>query len=296
MNNTIKLSNDELRLMQLNELELLVEVDRICRKNNIKYSLDGGTLLGAIRHKGFIPWDDDADVVFTRKEYEKFYEACKRDLNQERYFFQDYRTDSQYRWGYGKLRHLKTEFIRSGQEHMMYRTGVCIDLFPDDNIPDGWLARRMNYVKFYLIRKALYSELGMIEAPNFLLRLGYKIIHNIPRDYLFKIVEKEIQKHSNEKTEMICHLLFPTPGLHNKYGIKSSFLNEYEEKEFEGMMFYVTKQWDAYLKCLYNDYTVLPPIEKRTGPAYPSKLELSQTTLEEIQIRYNNDNNKYRQL
>lgn len=78
MNEIINLSEKELRNLQLIELEMLIEVDRICRKNNIKYSLDGGTLLGAIRHKGFIPWDDDLDVMFTHVEYENFIRLAKR--------------------------------------------------------------------------------------------------------------------------------------------------------------------------------------------------------------------------
>lgn len=78
MNTIVKLSDEQHRNLQLNELELIVEVDRICRKYNINYSLDGGTLLGAVRHKGFVPWDEDADVIFTRHEYAKFYRACKK--------------------------------------------------------------------------------------------------------------------------------------------------------------------------------------------------------------------------
>ena len=76
-NNIVKLNNEQLRLLQLNELAMLIEVDRICRKNNIKYTLAGGTMLGAVRHKGFIPWDDDMDIGMTRDNLTKFIKYAK---------------------------------------------------------------------------------------------------------------------------------------------------------------------------------------------------------------------------
>ena len=110
----IELSGHNLRRLQLNLLEMLIEIDRICRKYQIQYSLDGGTLLGAVRHGGFIPWDDDIDVIMRRSEYRKFYRACQKDLDSSRFFLQEYRTDRHYRWGYEKLRRRDTEFIRLG--------------------------------------------------------------------------------------------------------------------------------------------------------------------------------------
>lgn len=97
------LNSEEHRKLQLIELELLEEVDRICDKYNIQYILDSGSLLGAVRHKGFIPWDDDADISMTRSEYEKFCKVCTEELKGSNFFFQNDNTDKYYRWGYGKL-------------------------------------------------------------------------------------------------------------------------------------------------------------------------------------------------
>lgn len=106
----IELDATTLRKLQMTELEMLKEVDRICRKYDIKYSLDGGTLLGAIRHNGFIPWDDDADVVMLRPEYIRFYKACKKELDKDKFFLQDFRTDLDYRWGYSKCAEMEQSF------------------------------------------------------------------------------------------------------------------------------------------------------------------------------------------
>ncbi len=109
---------------------MLIEIDRICRENDIAYYLDGGTLLGAIRHDGFIPWDDDADIVMTRAEYGKFFKACQAGaLDTDRFFLQDYTTDPEYRWGYAKLRRNGSEFLRKGQAHVKLNQSVIMDIF-----------------------------------------------------------------------------------------------------------------------------------------------------------------------
>ena len=278
-------TKDFLRELQLTELEIAVEVDRICHKHGIRYSLDGGTLLGAIRHKGFIPWDDDMDIVFTRAEYEKFFLACQKDLDQDRFFLQEYRTDHYYRWGYAKMRRKETEFIRLGQEHMQYRTGVAIDLFVLDHVPDSIFARQAHFAVNYAIRKILYSELGKKAAPTAEEKMWYKLLNLIPKDVCFWL-RNAISGIMNERqTELVAHLLYPYPKS-CQYGIPMDIFAEYEERPFEGMMFSVVKEYDKYLTLLYGDYMTLPPEEKRETHNPASNIQLLPITLKQVQKGY----------
>lgn len=286
MSERVILSPEELRNLQLLELEMLVEVDRICRKYEIEYSLDGGTLLGAVRHKGFIPWDDDADIIFTRHEYAKFCKACKKELDTERFFLQDYQTDENYRWGFAKLRRNGTELVRRGQEHMSYRTGVYIDIFVVDHVPDGPLARKLFYGYNFCIRKVLYSELGMVAEKRAGMRLFYRILYKIPRNTMFHMRNCMAAKCNRKETELVSHLLYPYPSKETKYGMPSACFKEYCDIEYEGMMLRGFVDYDRYLNLLYHDYMTLPPVEKRHHKAgEASSIKLMDITLEEIQER-----------
>lgn len=293
MSEPITLSTEELRNLQLVELEMLVEVDRICRKNKITYTLDGGTLLGAVRHKGFIPWDDDADIVFPRHEYAKFYRACKKDLDTERFFLQEYRTDPHYRWGYAKLRRKGTQYVRFGQEHMKYHSGIYIDLFPLDHVPDPYVLRRIFYSVNFAIRKILYSELGKTAEKKRFMRAWYSILNKIPRDFVFHIRNHMAALCNRKKTELAAHTMYPNPGPTCKYGMPASCYDHYMEMEFEGMDFMAISDYDRFLRLSYGDYMQLPPENERMGHADASHIELIDITLDEIQERYKHENCKY---
>lgn len=100
----IKLTDKELRRLQLTQTEMLKEIHRICVKNNIKYIMDAGTLLGAVRHGKFIPWDDDIDIRILRSEYKKLCEALENDLDENKFFFQNYESDKNYLWFYSRIK------------------------------------------------------------------------------------------------------------------------------------------------------------------------------------------------
>ena len=287
MNPIIELTTNELRQLQLIELEMLIEVDRICRKCGIKYTLDGGTLIGAVRHNGFIPWDDDLDVTFVHEEYEKFYEACKTELDTERFFFQDYRTDPYYRWGYGKLRRKNTEYMKFGQQMLKQRTGICIDIFDFEYLPDDQKERKRHMQKMFCIRKTLYSAMGRKNEKSPLMRAWYSLLYLIPKNLIFKVKNKICGRYNRIRSQNVLCMMWPTSTVPNGY--PRSLFNEYIDIEFEGMRFMVAKGYETILKMHYGDYMTLPPESERRGVMDAVQLSFVSVTYEDLQKRYENN-------
>lgn len=265
------LSDIELKQVQDIQKELISEVKRICSKCNIHFVMVGGTMLGAIRHKGYIPWDDDADIGFLRTEYEKFREACKTELNHEKYYMQDLRDTAGYRWGYGKLRRKNTEFIRLNQEFMPYEQGISIDLMPFDNVPDGWLARRVHFFRCFVFRKLLWSEVGSRAEKNIWVRRIYQLLRQIPMKLILKSYQRFIDDGQKRRTRLVRILTFPTPK--GVYGYERKWYTQLGMYQFDDMMLPGARDFDGYLKVKYGNYMDLPPAEKRKTHAV-SKLKL----------------------
>ena len=257
----IQLDKDTLRRLQLIELEMLVEVDRICQKCGIKYNIIAGTLLGSVRHKGFIPWDDDADVALLRPEYEKFRVACEKELDTSRFCFQDHRNTPGYRWGYGKIRRKGTLFLREHQEHMPYDQGVFIDIFPLDNVPDNYFMRLIHNFHCFCIRKILWSEVGRIADKNWFIRKWYSLLSHIPLKNVFSYFECFAKNGNKIKSQYVRILLFPTPN--DTYGYKRCWYEESTYMDFEGKKFLGIKDFAEYLTFKFGNYMELPPIEAR---------------------------------
>ena len=254
------ISSDELRAVQLTQLELLREVDRICRKLGIRYQIIAGTLLGAVRHGGFIPWDDDADVAFLRDEYEKFRAACEIDLDMSRFHFQDHGNTPGYRWGYGKLRRKDTEFIRLDQEHMPYEQGICIDIFPIDNVPNNKILRKIHCFKCFLYRKTFWSEVGRREAKG-ITRFVYAALRKIPASRLYQSFDRFVEKSNRHESEWARILTYPTPT--KDHGYPRQWARKTAEYTFEGVNLYGVAEYDEYLRFKYGNYMTLPPENER---------------------------------
>jgi lipopolysaccharide cholinephosphotransferase len=257
----IELTKQQLRKLQMIQLEMLIEVDRICKKCEIKYNIIAGTLLGAVRHGGYIPWDDDADVAFLRPEYEKFRKACKTELDKDRFYFQDHRNTKGYRWGYGKIRRKNTLFLRENQEHMPYEQGIFIDIFPLDGVPDNYLARSLKNFECFCIRKILWSKVGKIAEKNFWKRQIYKLFDKIPEQKIFEYYHRMIWCCNKKKTRMVRILMFPTPN--NEWGYYRCWYENSTDIEFEEYLLKGIKDYDSYLRFKFGNYMELPSAEKR---------------------------------
>ena len=257
----IQLNNVQLRKLQQIELELLLEIDRICKKCDIHYNIIAGTMLGAVRHGGFIPWDDDADVAMLRPEYERFREACRTELDSSCFYFQDHNCTPGYRWGYGKLRKKNTLFLREYQEQMPYEQGVFVDIFPLDSVPDSVLKRRILDIECFFIRKMLWSEVGMHAECNFLMRKVYTIIAAVPLKMEKKLLDHMISRARRINSGWVRILMFPTPN--RQCGYCRKWYEGSQKIIFEGFVFPGVNDPDEYLSFKYGNYWELPPREKR---------------------------------
>lgn len=278
MSKAKELTPDQFRKMQLIELEMLVEFDRVCRKNDINYVLFGGSLLGAVRHQGYIPWDDDADIGMLREDYDLF-KKHMNEMNPEICYFQDHETDSEYRWGYGKLRRTGTKYVRVGQEHLKCKTGIFVDVFPMDDIPLSVPGQILQDMHCYCLRKILWSEVARVNSKGFW-KLWFSLLSKISVSIPFSGYERYSRKSKNSSPNRVRCLSFPATGtlykknpISERYGMPKSWFTDRAEYLFEGKMFYGSRDYDTVLKYIYGDYMKLPDGKGREQHSPFSEIE-----------------------
>ncbi len=268
MSKAKELSPEQFRKMQLTELEMLVEFDRVCRKHNIDYVLFGGSLLGAVRHKGYIPWDDDADIGMLRKDYEKF-KKYMNEMDPSICYFQDHETDHEYRWGYGKLRRTGSKYVRVGQEHLKCKTGIFVDVFPMDDIPRSVVGQILQDWHCYCLRKILWSEVAKYNEKGFW-KIWFTLLSKIPVSVPFAQYKTYARKSRKNSPNRVRCLAFPATGtlykknpLSERYGMPKSWFTDRKEYLFEGKQFYSSRDYDTVLKYIYGDYMKIPDAKGR---------------------------------
>ena len=257
----IRVEGELLRGLQRTELGLLREVDRICRAHGIRYTIIAGTMLGAARHGGFIPWDDDADVAMLRGEYERFREACRTELDPARFCFQDHAVTPGYRWGYGKLRRTDSLFLREHQEHMPYPQGIFIDVFPLDPVPESRAGRALFAVRCRLVRRLMWARVGKVAEKSAARRFVMRLADRISEETVLRLYDRLVRRASRFRSDWVRILTFPTPN--REYGYRREWYADSDETVFEGVRFPGVKDADAYLTFKFGNWRELPPQERR---------------------------------
>lgn len=258
-------STEKIRKLHSLELEIAKEVKRICEKNNIKYFLTAGSALGAVRHGGFIPWDDDMDIGMLRDDYERFVTACKTELG-DRFFLQTWDTDKEYPFSYAKIRLNGTRFVESFSENSGMHNGIFVDIFPFDNVPDSKLCRKIQSYKYFICKRLLWIKKGMgknlksskKQMQKYYIFLWFSKLFQY--DNVKEYYKKIQKKYNNQITEKIV-----TDGSYSyfKESIARCWADELKPILFENEEFLTYKNREEYLSYFYGDYLKLPPPEKR---------------------------------
>lgn len=266
-----------LRQTQLIQLRMLKYVDKICSEHGINYWLDGGTLLGAVRHKGFIPWDDDLDIAMLRKDYERFLNIAKKELPED-IFLQNTETEKYYTRPFTRLRDKYSTYELEEWESINNKihSGIFIDIFPFDYLPKGiFLKKIQSYLFFFLRVLKLEANPDKLKMKNIKYKkikiLIIKIIMNIgkiiPKENyikLYKIINNFFYMLSPSK-EIGDGLVNPTYYFKSIRNINKIF--PLKKLIFENYEFNVPNDTDFYLRGLYGDYMKLPSVEDRKNHA-----------------------------
>lgn len=251
-----------MREIQEFEFSILEDVTALCEKYHIKYYLSSGTLLGAVRHKGFIPWDNDIDIDIPVKDYRRFLKIARKELP-ERYFVQNYTTDPCYNDLYTKIRVNNTTSLPIIWKNLEIHWGMGIDIFPLIGVYKNHGLAKIQ-AKLFSVNKALVSkDMALATCDNtwkhsFLLRVLYFMPRKI-RHLLCQISEKFVFKSFRTSDEIA--LVWQTLDL--KYR-KELYLPT-TRLEFEGKYFMAPKNYDYILKQQYGDYMIPPPESERNG-------------------------------
>ena len=269
---------EKLRKAQLAALGILISVDRICREEGIQYLLDAGTLIGAVRHKGFIPWDDDLDIAMTRDNFNRFTEALKRrektgtglDSNMELVMPWNYNGGKAF-YDFTPRIILLNSKVNKDPKEMAYYSGkldhLWLDIFILDRIPDNKLLDKWTRFKQMAIYgmsmphryKTRYSKYSFSDKIKVFILSLMSVMFSM--DSLFKMQKKLSEKYNRRKTENLYYSNYQPDYLHDT--VKREWSEKVIDMEFEGHMFMAPSGYDNVLKEVYGDYMTMPPMDKR---------------------------------
>lgn len=250
------------------ELDMLKKIDEICKKYGITYFADSGTLIGVIRHKGFIPWDDDIDIVMLRDDYNKFLEVAKEELDYP-YFLQTAYTDKGYCREHAQLRNSSTTGFILSDEKAMFNKGIFLDIFPLDELPDSNIKLKIQLLKMKVLWRILHSGTFHFKGNKYsfkhnIFHLFSKIIIKIfTFQRLFSHYEKISSKYNNKGNKRISYIAYSRGK--EKHIWEKEWFKEAIRMPFENIEINVPIGYDQRLKKEYGDYMKISKVPTTHG-------------------------------
>ncbi len=259
--------SDEDTLQHIKDVELMILRDftKICDENDIEYYLIYGTQIGAIRHQGFIPWDDDVDVLLFRKDYEKFLKVMEENPT-EKYTIFDSRYDSEYFFQFGRISLNGTYWAEYWDSQVSFKLGIHVDLFILDNLPNNkfqrWLYIQRCYFMARLHSISVLTFDNYSKPINFILNTSHKFLNllGLTPDYFQKKLLKLFTKYWSNDGEYVTDLTL----MERVTFLKTDFKPPKKAK-FENYEFNIPNNDYNSLTPIYGDYMQLPPEEDRVA-------------------------------
>lgn len=251
-----KIEIEELKQIQL---EILIKVHNFCVSNGINYSLSSGTLLGAIRHKGYIPWDDDIDIYMLRPEFERL----EKDFCDPYLRIMSPKLDKNCIYPYGKVYDSRTILVED-VDNSMSNMGVNIDIFVIDSVPDDMrerrrLFRKNKFLETIIMIKTVRLRNGRSLFKNICLLIGKLLLYPIPLRRIIAI-KYNLCVPFNPSSNDICNVM---AGIGIKACIPLKVMGSFIDIDFEGFTFKCMEDYECYLRVNFGDYMELPPVDKR---------------------------------
>lgn len=254
------------------EIDILQQIDKICKKYNLEYFGIGGTALGAVRHEGFIPWDDDIDIGMSRKDYETFLSVAQKELPEE-YHVQNFFTEPNSPFYFTKIRKNNTKFVEYYLKDYKMHHGIFVDIFPFDNIPDKqWLEKAHFKVCRFLYHLFLCKSLKTICSSRFEQTGAYQktykyyvrlMVHYllcpVPKKWLFYAMDHCVQLFNKKETKRMGHIV------RKRLAVSREVLYPIRSLKFGTIQMPVPNDYDTYLKNQFGNYMSIPSKEKRYG-------------------------------
>ena len=251
----------ELRHLQLVILQIAKDIDKLCRENGIQYFILGGSAIGAIRHKGFIPWDDDFDIIMDDNNYARFCIVCREKLDTQKYYFQEGEVDWPCLFSKVKLR--GTVFDEpSAYLDKAGEQGIFVDIFKMENAPSSKFAQRWQYfcAKYLLCYSLLQRGWGRTSAAKRLMTFS---AFPLKLKFLRNFIKRQVTRWNDKETEYYAY--FTGPYRFNQCFFRKEDFVDSLDVAFEDANFPVPIGYDNWLRHIFGDYLTPPPVHDRIG-------------------------------